>query len=260
MYKRIASLVLSSVTLLVMSAAPAAAAPKSGDLTMFTDATGALTAGSASWLAVTWESTKKNIEHFSVVVANVDTGDAMDTGITVGYPGEGTSTGLWANHMLSKNEVDFTAIYVDVPADFSGTTITLHLIADGLSGFALVVPVVQHSGADVVQVTEKLGPVTSGGAAWVDIQFKGLAPVVTDFKVKIVEPSGLSYELPQVTFTSLHGDAQLDKNESDVVRVYIDAGTLDPGSYPLSIFTSWSYGTDARSMTGSLILVVVGTP
>jgi hypothetical protein len=170
--------------------------------------------------------------------------------------------------VLSKNEIDFTAIYIGVPADFSGTEITLELTArfgkkdkaNKKQSFSLVVPIAQHSGDDVVQVTAELDPVAAGSAVWADVQFKGLAPAVTDFKVEVVDGDGVPYLLPQELFTSLDGDAQLDKGESDVVRLYVDAATLGAGSHTLQIQTSWKLAGEPKSMAGSVDLVVTGAP
>ena len=114
MSKRVLALILSPVTVLVMLASPAAAAKEKDFVTLMTDQPGALTAGTAAWLSLVWESNQNNLQHFSVVV------DSVDAGVSIAYPSEGTETGLWQNHILAKNEVDFTAIYVAVPADFSG--------------------------------------------------------------------------------------------------------------------------------------------
>ena len=91
---------------------------------------------------------------------------------------------------------------------------------------------------------------------WAGIQFKGLAPVVTDFKVKIVADGGVPYLLPQGLFTSLDGDAELDKDESDIVRLYVDAATLGAGTYTTQIRTSWMFAGVAKSMDGSVTLEV----
>jgi hypothetical protein len=64
------------------------------------------------------------------------------------------------------------------------------------------------------------------------------------------------YLLPQDTFTSLDGNAQLDKGESDVVRLYIDATTLGAGSHTIQIRTSWMFAGVARSMDGFVTLEV----
>ncbi len=257
MTKRAFALFMSSITVLVLLAAPAAAAPKGGDISLLTDSPGALTLGSAAWLPLVWESTKDDVQNFTVVV------DSVDTGISIAYPSEGTETGLWQDHILLKNEIDFTAIYIDVPADFSGTEITLNLTArfgkknpNKSQSFSLVVPLVQHSGEDVAQVTSDLGTVAEGDAMWADIQFKGLAPVVTDFKVVVVDEAVVPYLLPQDTFTSLDGNAQLDKGESDVVRLYVDAATLGAGEYTIQIRTSWMFAGVAKSMDGFVTLQV----
>jgi hypothetical protein len=262
MIKRAFALFLASITVIVLLSAPAAAAPKKGDISLLTNAPGALTLGSAAWLPLVWESTKEDVQNFTVVV------DSVDTGISVGYPSEGSETGLWQDHILSKYEVDFTAIYIDVPADFSGKEITLNLTArfgkkekpNKNQSFSLVVPIAQHSGDDVVQVTLDLGAVEAGDAVWADIQFKGLAPVVTGFKVEILDGDGVPYVLPQGSFTSLDGNAQLDKGESDVVRLYVDATSLGAGSHEIQISTSWMFGSEPRSMDSSVTLQVAATP
>jgi hypothetical protein len=55
---------------------------------------------------------------------------------------------------------------------------------------------------------------------------------------------------------SLDGDAELGKDELDVVRLYVYATTLGTGTYTTLIRTSWMFAGVAKSMDGSVTLEV----
>jgi hypothetical protein len=259
--KRLLALILTTASILVLMASPAFAAKDKAFVALLTDQPGALDKGGSAWIPLLWESQNRNLQHFRVVA----TTDAP--GVTVAFPSEGTFSGLWENQFLAKNEIDFTAINLTVPADFADAGITLNVTASyGLNEgttnttsqqFTVYVPVVQHTGDDLVQVSNDLGSVVSGSAAWVGVQFKGLAPLITDFKLSITDDDGVAYILPQGGYTSLDANDELDKNETDVARMYIDAKKLELGSYTLKIRSTWMTAGEARSATSTVTLEVI---
>ena len=261
MPKKLLALVLTTASLLVLVASPAFAAKDKDFVALLTEQPAALDKGGSSWIPLLWESQNRNLQHFRVVA----TTDAP--GVTIAFPSEGTFSGLWENQFLSKNEIDFTALNLTIPAGFTESGVTLSVTASyGLNegssktttqSFLVFVPVVQHSGDDLVQVSDDLGSVTSGSTAWVGVQFKGLAPLVTDFKLEITADGGVPHILPQGGFTSLDADDELDKNETDVARMYLDATDLEPGIYTLAIRCTWMTAGEAGSSTSTVTVEVV---
>lgn len=259
--KKLLALLLTTASLLVLMASPAFAAKDKAFVVLLTEQAGALDKGGAAWIPLMWESQNRNLQHFRVVA----TTDAP--GVVVAFPSEGTYSGLWENQILAKNEIDFTAINLTIPADFAGAGVTLTVTAAyGLNAgsskitsqtFSVYVPVVQHTGDDLVQVSDNLGTVVSGSAAWVGVQFKGLAPLVTDFKLEITDADGVPFILPQGSFTSLDANDELDKNETDVARMYLDASELEPGTHRLEIRYSWMTAGEAGSSTSTVTVEIV---
>jgi hypothetical protein len=98
------------------------------------------------------------------------------------------------------------------------------------------VNLVEHEGADYefTSPTATVSSIGNGSGNWVEMDFLGLAPINSDFEIKIKK--GLDVICyPQEKYTSLHHDDRLDSRENDTARIWIDPATVEPGDYTIEI-------------------------
>lgn len=253
-------LVATIATLLVIaSAAPALAAPKAAKVDVETKQTAAVVAGDTAWIAINWTARDGDAENFRVTVAKID------GGVGYSYPtNTGSYTSLWADDLLSENEIDFTAIKLDVPYDARrhlNLQLDVSYVTDGkqqVKKVEILVPIVEYTGADLEQVTADLGTIEAGSSAWVDVQYAGFAPTLDGFSVTVTDTAGLAIVYPaNGSSTSLVHDATLDDHETDLVRFRIDPTEADAGTHTLQVTAQYSKGGTAATLSGTVQLTVV---
>lgn len=243
-----------------MSVSPAAADDGEGEIELLTEETAAITAGDTAWLALNWTAEDGSVTDVALTLRK-----GANQGVVVTYPtNTATFTGLMNGHTLDEGEVDFTAVRVYVPSDFSPKKVKLDFEISYTSGGERVsdvvkvdVPVVRFTDGEHLVQHESAATVALGESAWVDVNMTGLAPSVDD--VRLTVSGGLPVVYPgDRTFTSLHGDGTLEDGETDTARVRIDALDVAPGSYSLA--TELTYEFDGRTHTraGTIEVTVAG--
>jgi hypothetical protein len=156
-------------------------------------------------------------------------------GTEVIYPANGSSTGL-SEGSLPAMGTDYASFMLMTTGD-SPDEFDLTIIAEWTEGDQLYrseigeieVELREHNGRDYDFLSEDATVSTTGEwAGWVEMDFRGIAPINSDFEVKVKE--GLDDEYyPQGNYTSLHHNARLDGGETDVARIWIDPETLEVG-------------------------------
>lgn len=252
-----------ATALLVVTALPAAAAPKpkvDRDVELTNYETAAIVAGDSAWIALNWHGGTGDAENFRLVVKK------PDPGVEIRYPANtGTYTSLWADDTLSDGEYDFTAIHVTVPYAAGGDIKLLFTLSYEVNGkpktnsFNVRVPVVDYTGdEDLQQVTASLGQVAIGDSAWVGVSYAGLAPRLDDFELTITDAAGLPVVYPgDRSSTSLHHDARLEDGETDVARFRVDAYDIPTGSYTIGILASYRKDATVAELIGTVTLEIV---
>ena len=257
MKHRILTAVLATL-LVIATASPALAAD--GEVKLKTKKTATIVAGDSAWVAINWEAKGGELSNFKVVAES-------PSGIEVTYP-ENTPgfTGLMNGHVLSEKELDFTALKLSVP--YSQTKkfkikLLVSYTADGEQvedDFDVTVPVAKYRARqDVAQVTESLGSIASGEAAWVEVDFAGLAPMVQSFDLVVADPAGLTVTYPEPkSSTSLYHDNVLEDKETDFAAFFLDTSNVDPGTYTLIVKVSYKMAGETKTLDGKLALTVTG--
>jgi len=250
---------------LVMTLAPSAAVaqetelPVSGpaSVALLTPATAPVPAGNAAWIVLNWAATRGDAWNFRLTAT-------ATSGATVGYP-ENTvdHSSLMSNDTLSNGEVDFTALYIDVPASAVGPVdLDLTVSYDTATGpqsssLRLGVPILGFDGEALAATTDDLGSMDEGATKWVEFWFTGLAPVVGDVQLTVTEPGDFGVVYPQDgSFSSLYYQSQLSSGQSDVARVRLDSTGVAPGSYQIGVRTEYVAGGEVHSIDGAAVLVV----
>ena len=256
-------ILLVAVLLVVVTAVPAAAAPKPDvdqavELTNYE--TAAIVAGDSAWIALNWHGGGGDVENFQLVVKK------PEAGVEVRYPDNtGSYTSLWADDTLSDGEYDFTAVHVTIPYAAQKDIklqFALSYERDGKQKtgvFNVRVPVVQYTGGeDLQQVTASLGQVTLGETAWMGVSYAGLAPRLDDFQLTVTDTGGLPVVYPgDRSSTSLHHDARLEDGETDIARFRIDAYDVNAGTYTMAISATYRKDAVTAELIGTVTLEVV---
>ncbi len=252
--------VFLSLAMVVAGATPALAQGKSVKIEAQVKQTAAVVAGDTAWITIDWLARDGDAENFQVVV------NKIDSGIGFSYPeNTGSYTSLWADDLLSENELDFTAIKLEVPYD-ARRHLNLQVVASYLADgrpqekrFEILVPIVTFSGEDLQQVTSDLGTIEPVAGQWVDVQYAGFAPLLEDFAVTVTDSAGLAIVYPAYgTSTSLVHDATLEDNETDLVRFRIDADELSTGAHTLQIEATYTKGGVSGSLPGTITVTIGG--
>lgn len=250
-----------SLAILVAGATPALAQGKSVKVEVQLRQTAAVVAGDTAWIAIDWLARDGDAENFQVVI------NKIDDGVAYSYPeNTGTYTSLWSDDLLSENELDFTAIKLEVPYD-ARSHLNLQVMATYVSNgkaeqkrFEILVPIVTYTGEDLQQITTDLGTIEPAAGQWVEVHYAGFAPLLDDFAVTVTDPAGLAIVYPNYgTSTSLDHNASLEDNETDVVRFRIDADELSVGTHTLHIEATYAKGGVPGSLPGTVTVTVGGT-
>jgi len=252
-------------TFLITAAAPAMAQvstesvrEKPAKVKLETRKTAAVVEGGSSWVALNWRGAVSEATDFRVTAV------ASARGVEVSYP-ENTAdyASLMDNDVLSPDEVDFTALHLVVP---SGTKrFKLKVTATWSDGrkevkknFTVTVPTFKYEGEDVALVTSS-GDITTAEPAWMDVEWTGLAPSVSDVRMVVGSPAGASVIYPdERAWSSLSLDDQLDQRETDVARFLLDASDLKPGEYEFKVLLSYTRNGSASETAGVVRVIVTG--
>lgn len=253
-------IVLALILGVILAFAGPAAADRPGKVELVSERAAALVVGDTAWLSFTWRA-DGDLSDFRAVVRR-------STDAEVTYPeNTGTYTAPYQSQDLMDGEIDFTAIRVYVPesADvLRNKAIKLQLEASWDTGgrrrtsiHNIKIPLALYEGEDVAQVTE-LVEVPAGGGSWIEVAYSGLAPLVERFSVVVGPDPALPVTYPGYgSDTSLHHDAALEDGETDVVRFFVDAAGLEPGSYTLSLLASYTRGDEPSGVKGIVTVAVV---
>ncbi len=251
---------LVAIGLLVLSATPAFADDGGkGKVELKTKKTAAIVEGDTAWVAISWKAKRTDATSFRIV-ATTDT-----AGVTISYP-ENTApvSSLMTDDTLSAGEIDFTSLRISVPYGTKKVKlkVTATWVQDGRNrskDYKVTVPVAKFTGDDVAQVTTDVGAVSVTQPAWVDVEWTGIAPILTDVQMTVAGPSGIAITYPgDRTFTSLDYDNTLVAGETDVARVLLDVSGLAPGTYTLDVTLSYAKGGAVSTVTGQVSLTVTG--
>lgn len=258
MTRRIFTLIV--ITAALLAAAVPAMAQDAASVKLDTQKTAAVVQGGSAWVTINWRGSKADATGFRVTA----TTDA--TGVEISYPeNTGAHTSLMTNDVLSSDEIDFTAIHLNVP--YGTKKFKLDLTAEWNDGeqvvtknFKVSVPTVEYTGDDVALSTGDAGTVSAGGEpTWVDVDWTGMAPSVTDVKMTATGPTGAAIAYPaDGEWTSLWYDDQLDQGETDVARFLLDASGLSPDDYQFEVTLNYNRGTSAARASGVVTVTVEG--
>lgn len=180
--------------------------------------TATVVAGDSSWVTLSWLGLTE-VTDFEVRVEG-------SNGIEIAYPeSTGDHTSPSNGSTLDRGERDYTAFRVTVPDTARGNqrvTVTMSWTAYGEARSAsttIRIPTTQYKGQDLEILTDSASPNEAG---WVGVAYRGMAPSLPDFTVRVADDAGLSITYPRDAFTSLHGDSTLEDGETDVARFRID--------------------------------------
>lgn len=157
-------------------------------------------------------------------------------GTEVIYPGYGSSTGLSEGDLPAMG-TDYASFMLSTTGD-SPDKFDLTIVAEWEEGGQffrseigeIKVELREHDGDDYDFLSEDATVSTTGDfAGWVEMDFRGIAPINSDFEVKVKKGLDDVY-YPQGNYTSLHHNARLDGGETDVARIWIDPDTLESGT------------------------------
>ena len=215
---------LTVLALVGALAAPAGAAPKAKhEPTLVSKEAAPVVAGVPTWVNVLWVA-DGSIDKFTVT--------ASARGVDVAYsPTTGDHAGPMNGYALDHLETDFTALRLTVPEDYSKKNVKVTLVAswtrpDGKSKskkYRVQVPVVHFDGDRDWQLVDDEA---SLGTGWVEVPVFGLAPSSDDLRFTLADTGGVDVYLPQSDWTGPHHDSNLAAGESDVLRFYVEPGTI----------------------------------
>jgi len=257
MTRRIFTLVL--ITAAFLSAAAPAMAKDEAKVKLDTQKTATVVQGSSAWVVVNWRGSTADATGFRVVATT------KAPGVEISYPDNtGDHTSLMFNDVLSSDEIDFTAIHVDVP--YGTKNFKLDLVATWNNGekdvskdFKVTVPTVEYTGDDVAISTDDAGSVPTDEPSWVGVDWTGMAPSIGDVEMTATGPSGAAIAYPgERDWTSLYHDNQLDQGETDVARFLLDASGLEAGVHKFEVTLSYSRGDSPARTSGVVTVHVAG--
>lgn len=192
--------------------------------------------GSNGWINIGLTS-RAELQNVRIIVRE------SDRGTEVTYPGYGNSAGLSQGSVLPSGGMDVARFRLSTTSQ-SDDEIELDIIAeweqDGRFRRAEIgeieVELRNYRGADYEFLNRPATVSSTGDGAgnWVEMDFLGIAPINSDFEVRVKKGLDEVY-YPQGTYTSLHHDDRLDSGETDVARIWIDPATVAPGTYTVEI-------------------------
>jgi hypothetical protein len=228
-----------------------------GKVELKTKKTAAVVEGDTAWVAFSWKAKGADATEFKIVAET----DAE--GVTIAYPtNTDTYSSLMDNDTLSAGEIDFTSLRVSVP--YGSKKVKLKVTATWVQNgesqeedYKITVPVAKFRGDDIAQATKDSGVVSATSPAWLEVEWTGLAPILEDVEITVNGPAGATITYPaDRAFTSLYYNNSLEDGETDVARFLVDASTLTPGTYSLSVEVSYTKGGRANSVVGDFAFEV----
>ncbi len=232
-----------------------------GKVRLLTRESATVTAGDTAWLGINWTAKDGPVSDFSMVLHK-----EPKYGVQVAYPTNTASyTGLMNGHELDEGEIDFSAIQVMVPADFTKKNVELEFDVTYTDSegdehdkkFKVKVPVVQYAAGEHLVQHESTVELAPGSSVWVDVDFTGLAPVVENLSMAVAGDVPIVYP-SYGTSTSLHGDDRLDDGETDTARFRVDVGDTAPGSYEITTEITYVVAGETFTRPGTVKVVVTG--
>ncbi len=214
--------------------------------------------GQQGWVSALWGTTGE--------ICDVQA-TAGGTGLKVTYPANtGDHSSLYKQDSLRAGHFDYTAFRLAVGADVrAATSLKILLSYTEKSGTgadctgpkrtlttAAVLPVVPVTGTAVVQKTSSVA-VPRSTPVWTQLSFSGRRTGLTDFRVTLTPPAGLSVAYPaDKTSAGLSLTTNLPVGTDDFVAVRVDATGAKAGTYKVPVHATYSGG----SFDGSLTVVV----
>lgn len=187
-------------------------------------------------------------------------------GTDVVYPSYGTDTGLNQGSTLPQGGVD-TARFMLSTSGASSDKFDLTVIAAWEEGGdthraeigTIKVKLIEHDGEDYAFVSEsaEVSSTGNGSGNWVDMNFLGIAPINSDFDVKIKKGLGEVY-YPQESYTSLHHNDRLDGQEEDIARIWIDPDSVEVGTFTIEIEVTYT-NNKGKDSTGKHEMTIIVT-
>lgn len=256
MHRRLAATtaLLAVLAASLLTAAPAAAAPKANVSTVSNTAPG-MNTGQTAWVSVVWK-TNKTISDFKVTAA-------PPPGVTVAYPSGRAFTSLYGSSSLVEKTEDFTALKITIPYTIAPGNLRIPLVAtwnyDGepdSKAMTLTIPLTPYVGTtNLTQLTSSV-TVDRSTPTWVQVRFRGAAPSLDTFRVTATGPAGLGIVYPgDGTSAGLNGSSTLYKGLEDYTAFRVDASQLEPGTYALDLRETFNR-PGAVTSTGTVSLVV----
>jgi hypothetical protein len=236
---------LAAVAISGLAASPASAA-KQDDSTpvLLNEETAAVTAGTSVWLHLAWVA-KGDIDDFRIT-AKANHGATIEYSETTG-----DHAGPMNGYQLLTNETDFTAIRLIVPGDVKDKEVRIDLktiwTEDGKSkkkDIKVNVPIAQHSGDDWALVNN----VSTSGDGWIEMTVTGLAPKSEGLRFSVVDDADTNPYLPHETWTGPDHDDLIEVGETDVVRFYIEPGSVPTGEHTITFAANWTSGNKDKSI------------
>ncbi|GIJ54917.1 hypothetical protein [Virgisporangium aurantiacum] len=193
---------------------------------------------------------------------------ASGANVTVTYPGNtATFASLSKADTLKAGAMDYTAFKLSVPTTAPIALIPMQLtatyteVADGATTCVgtkktvtanATLPVVAPIGDAVVQKTSSV-TLTRTAPAWTQISYLGRKSGVTNFRVTVTAPAGMTVVYPaDGTSSGLNGGPVLGVGVEDYAAVRLDATALKAGTYTATVKATW----DGGSSTDDLKIVV----
>lgn len=195
---------------------------------------------------------------------------ASGPGVTVAYPGNtGAFASLSKGDALKAGAIDYTAFKLSVATTQAVALIPMKLtatyteVADGATTCVgtkktvtanATLPVVAPSGDIVVQKTSQV-TVTRTAPTWAQISYLGRKSGVTNFRVTVTPPTGMTVVYPADGASSgLNTGSLLGVGLEDYAAVRLDATGVKAGTYTATVKATWDGG---GSLSNDLKIVVV---
>lgn len=253
-----AALGLAAAGATLVPAAPAVAAPQ--DLGLVVPLLSPMLPGQSGWVGTMWAA-GDDVCGLQVTAAGPN--------VTVTYPANtGSFTSLSKGDTLRTGSLDYTALKLSVPTTQGVALIPMKItatyteVADGATTCvgvrktvtaAATLPVVSPGGEAVVQKTSSV-TATRTAPTWAQINFLGRRSGVTNFRVTLTPPAGMTVVYPGDGRSSgLNTGPLLGVGLEDYAAVRLDATGMKAGTYTATVSAAW----DGGSSTGDLRIVVV---
>ena len=221
--------------------------------------TAAVTAGTTTWINLGWVA-QGNLDNFKVT-ASANRGAKITYSETTG-----DHAGPMNGYQLLDNETDFTALLITVPDRDNISDIKIELKATWTTdegetekeSFKITVPVAQHSGDDWTLVANSGSPNGADEAypGWVEMSVMGLAPASEVVRFTLTDDGGVVPHLPQETWTGPDHDDLIELGETDILRFYIEPGSIESGEHVVTFLATWSSKGEAKQSVVPFTVII----